>query len=145
MGLNQYQASSVQVSLRMLEEALLTVDRLMRDESRGVLHRTILDIPEEQRRQIMELSHEAQDIIAQLAQEFNLGRVETPVHQMVTAQLSSAWESLEDTRPATLKRYGEVDPGLERTLGPGIGRLIELVLAMGVLARQEPDERSAKS
>ena len=92
----------------------------------------------------MELGQEAEEIIARLAEEFHLGCSETPVSQTVVAQLSSAWESLEDTRPATLKRYGEVDPDLERSLGPGIGRLIELVLAMVVLARQALDEGSAR-
>jgi len=144
MGLNPYQANAVQVSLRMLEEALLSIDRLMREESRGVLHRTILDIPEDHRRQIMDLSQEAQAIMTKWATDFDLGRIETPLHQRVVAQLSSAWENLEDTRPATLKRYGAVDPGLEQTLGPNIGRLIELVLAMEALARQAPDERSTR-
>jgi len=141
MPLNPYQRNAVEVSLKLLEKTLREIEGLLQLETDDILYRTIQDIPDERRAQIMAISRQARHQIAELAAMFDLKREEIPVHQIIVAYLSRVWADLEDTRPATLARYGEVDPALKDTLGPRIDRLITLVLEMDALARNERQEQ----
>ena len=140
MPLNEYQRSSLQVSLKLLEKMLMEIEVLLNPETEGTLYRRILDIHTDRRSQILAISQDARREIAELATIFDLKREEMPVHQIIVANLSRVWADLEDTRPTTLARYGDVDPALKDTLDPRIDRLIKLVLAMEALAEQGPHD-----
>ena len=56
------------------------------------------------------------------------------MRRVIVAEMTSAWCSLEDSRPAKLRRYGAVDTTLIETLDSRLDRLSRLVMAVKDLA-----------
>jgi hypothetical protein len=73
------------------------------------------------------------DQIAALAQEIGLEpEVEDPAG-LIRGELSVSWANLIDTQSRKLKRFGDVNPGLEGVLDPAIQRLAQAALELASL------------
>src|SRR6266567_3296763 len=136
MGLNEYQARSIAVVLRALEEAIGIAPP--QDRGQRILHEVEPDLTPAEQERLEELADDARMIVRRLAERFRLERDSVSLRQTLRARLATTWANLEDVRPAKLKRYGRVDPSLDQTLGPEIAELIRIVLGMEAVLDGKP-------
>ncbi len=144
MTLNQNQERVVAVTLRLLEDRLAEIERLMTAREEGVLYRRTSHLDPQQRTQMDAVIGELRAEIQKLAGTFHLPREDQDAARKVVGLLSVTWESLEELRPRHLKSYGDVDPGLKETLEPAVSRLTHLVLLLEALAQQSAQVSNGK-
>jgi len=126
--LNEHQKRRLTVTLSYVEKALHQVEQLLDGGGSGALYQTV-DVPDEARCQaIRGVIGQIRMEVADLVRDFELEPTQESATAAIAALMSSAWEGLEDCRPASLRRYGAVNPGLQSALGPRIERLAELTL-----------------
>lgn len=127
MGLNENQRRAVTVSLRLLEERLANVERMIHEDEQGILYSRRVAFTPEQVKHMEAVIAAMRDEIRRVATEFQLPREEQNVARAIAATLEMSWESLEEVRPRRLRNYGSVDPTLKETLEPILKRLIRLL------------------
>ncbi len=103
----------------------------------GILYQSSLPLSNGEREEMQALVNAARQEIAALAERLQLDATEEDGRRSAAAHLSYVWTILEDIRPTKLRRYGEVDPDLHESLGPGLDRLIALMLALERLLAAE--------
>jgi hypothetical protein len=135
-ALTEPQKRSLEVTLRLAEKALDSMQHLLGERKAGILYRPVSGLAPGQQEELLALASQAKNIIGRLAADFGLEPVEEPLDQQLAAIFSSVWCDLEDVRPDKLKRYGDVDPTLGETLEPALAELIELVVRIADTARQ---------
>ena len=127
MGLNENQRRAVTITLRLLEERLADIERIIHKDEQGILYSRQVSFAPEQVKQIETLIAAMRDEIRHLATDFQLPREEQNVARAIVGTLEMSWESLEEVRPRRLRNYGSVDPVLKETLDPSVKRLIDLL------------------
>jgi len=130
MGLNPAQRSSVTIALRVTEQTLTNLIRQAGRNETGILYQSSLPLSNAEREEMQALVNAARQEIAALVERLRLETTREDGRRAAVAHLSYVWTILEDIRPAKLKRYGEVDPDLHESLGPGLDRLIALMSAL---------------
>ncbi len=136
MSLNRDQARVVAVTLRMLEERLTEIERLMTGTEDGILYSRRAHLGRSQQERMRALIGGMRAEIRSLAETFHLRSEEQDAARKIVGLLSVTWESLEELHSRRLKSYGEVDPQLKETLDPAVTRLTRLVLALEAVANQ---------
>jgi hypothetical protein len=125
--LNEAQHNSLAVGLRALSHTCNEIERLLSGEQPPLLWEIENDLTEQERQRIAtsltRLRHQIQAIAAQWAVKPEV----ISVRRSIVAQLSVDWSDLNDLRPHTLRRYGEVDPAVAAVLQPAIEQLIATV------------------
>jgi hypothetical protein len=118
----------------MFEEDLLYAQAwLLGAEINGILYRRKLILSPEGRLAAQERINAALEQIAALAREIGLeAEVDSPAN-LIRSKMSVNWANLLDTQSAKLKRFGEVDPGLESVLDPAVGQLAQLALELAAV------------
>jgi len=135
MSLNPNQERAVAVRLRLLEERLAIVRRLMDEDEHGRLYRRDrAPLSAEQRARMEALIVEIREEIAHVADTFGLASDEQDAARRIVGLLGITWEGLGDVRAGRLRGLGDVDPGLREQLNPSVERLMELVLALQKVA-----------
>ena len=130
MSLNQNQERVVVVTLRLLEERLAEIERLMSVDEEGILYHQVAHFSPSQSERMRELVEELRAGIQAIADTFHLQREEQKPTRKIVALTSVTWESLEDLRAHRLEAYGETDPKLKETLDPWTRKLTRLILAL---------------
>ena len=129
MSLNRNQERAVAVRLRMLEERLAIMTRLMDEDERGRLYRRDrARLSAEQRAGMEALIVEIRAEIARVADTFHLASEEQDSARRIVGLLGITWEGLGDVRAGRLRGLGDVDPTLREQLNPSVERLMDLVL-----------------
>ena len=135
MTLNRNQERAVAVRLRMLEERLAIMARLMDEDERGRLYRRDrAPYSAEQRARIEAVVREIRAEIARVADTFGLASEEQDAARRIVGLLGITWEGLGDVRTGRLRGLGDVDPALREQLNPSIERLMDLVLDLQEIA-----------
>ncbi len=135
MSLNKNQERAVAVRLRMLEERLAIIARLMDEDERGRLYgRDRARFSAEQRARMEALIVEIRAEIARVADTFRLASEEQDSARRIVGLLGITWEGLGDVRAGRLRGLGDVDPALREQLNPSIERLMDLVLDLQEIA-----------
>lgn len=137
MGLNPNQKRAVTVTLRLLEERLADIERVIAADERGILYERVASFTPAQRARMDELIGALREQIRRVAEEFHLPRESYSAARYVVGTVSLLWESVEEIRARKLKSYGEVDPSLKQTLDPLLHRIIQLLFALTDAARGE--------
>ncbi|CAG0941454.1 hypothetical protein ANRL1_00556 [Anaerolineae bacterium] len=130
MSLNPNQVRTVTVTLRLLEERLAEIERIVSEDEQGILYRRVARFTPTQRAQMNDLIRAMRQQIRRATNAFELPREEQNAARHIIGALSMSWESLEEIRPRKLKSYGEVDPELKQTLDPILQRLIRLLFRL---------------
>jgi hypothetical protein len=130
MSLNQSQFRSVTISLRLLEERLVDIERVIAQDEKGILYERVAHFTPEQLAQMRELIAVMRQGIQHATDEFHLPREEHNVERYIVGTLSLTWESLEEIRSRHLKSYGDVDPALRDTLDPILRLLIQQLFTL---------------
>jgi hypothetical protein len=140
MSLNRNQERAVAVRLRMLEERLAIIVRLMDDDERGRLYRRDrAPYSAEQRARIDSVILEIRAEIAHVADTFGLASEEQDAARRIVGLLGITWEGLGDVRAGRLRGLGDVDPALPERLNPSVERLMDLVLDLQTIASRATD------
>ncbi len=131
MNLNPGQERAVTIRLRLLEERLATVRRLMDEDAFGRLYRRDrAPFSAEQRVRMEALIDEIRAEIARVADTFHLQSEEQDAARRISGLLGITWEGLGDVRVERLGGLGDVDPVLHDLLDPSVDRLMQLVLEL---------------
>lgn len=135
MSLNRNQERAVAIRLRLLEERLAIIGRLMDEEERGRLyHRDRAPFSAEQRARMEALMVEIRAEIVDVADTFGLASEEQDAARRIIGLLGITWEGLGDVRTGRLRGFGDVNPELQVLLNPSVERLMQLVLALQKVA-----------
>jgi hypothetical protein len=137
MSLNSSQRRAVTVTLRLLEERLADIERVLQNDEQGVLYRRVARFTLTQREQMRNLIAAMREEIRRAARQFDLPQEEQDATRYIIGTLSLSWESLEEIRARKLKSYGEVDPALKETLDPIVRQLIQLLFRLQHAARED--------
>jgi hypothetical protein len=137
MALNPNQVRAVTVTLRLLEERLADVERVIAADERGILYERVASFTPAQRAQMNESIRALREQIRRAAEEFHLPRETQSAARYVVGTVSLLWESVEEIRARKLKSYGEVDPQLKQTLDPILQRIVRLLFDLMDAARGE--------
>lgn len=135
MGLNANQKRAVTVTLRLLEERLADIERVIAADERGILYERVASFTPAQRARMNELIGALREQIRQVAEEFQLPREQHSAARYVVGTVSLLWESVEEIRSRKLKSYGEVEPQLKQTLDPMLQRIIRLLFDLTATAQ----------
>ena len=141
-GLNQHQRRALNSTLVHLERQLLHLEELLRAEAQGILIRRTGQLSPATQERLFNLFGQLRQEIALLAASQALPGTEENLRGALLGTASILWSDLEDIRPHRLARYGAVDPALEATLGPSIERLIQGVLSIETILKED-EEREA--
>jgi len=135
-GLNTAQQRSLATTLTRLEQAITRWEARLDQEpvTTDLLTRWVNQPSPAIQMELRPLLAQMRAEIQVLANEFQLARTEIDTCRALAADFAILWADLEDTRPSTLNRYGDVDPALEQTLAPHIDTLIRLALRIQHLA-----------
>lgn len=136
-GLNSHQRRALNSTLAHLERQLLYLEQIIQADTPGILIRRTGQLAPATRQRLLDLFAELRQEITALAAEQALPGTEENMRTTLMGTASLLWCDLEEVRPHTLSRYGEVDPALETTIGPPIERLIQGVLAIEALVKNE--------
>jgi hypothetical protein len=131
MSLNPNQERAVAIRLRLLEERLAIISRLMDESEYGRLYRRErAGFATEQRAAMEALIVETRAEIARVADAFGLESERQDAARRIVGLLGITWEGLGDVRAGRLGGLGSVDPELHELLGPSVERLMDLVFAL---------------
>ena len=139
-GLTASQQRALNSTLVHLEQRLLSLEELLRADAQGMLLRRTGHLSQATRQRILHLFGQLKQEIALLSAEQALPGTEEDVRATLVGTASILWADLEDIRPHALARYGAVDPALEAAIGPSIERLIQGVLSIETIVRDEERE-----
>ncbi len=129
--LNDAQKNSLTITLRLLEERILELKRLKREQQLiGLLFHFENDIPSEKLDQLDQRFDRILQLIEQAKAKFNLPEKTTTLSSYLNAFTSYFWSLLMDERSEKLTRYGEVQPGLQPELDPLIEQLVDELQAI---------------
>jgi len=149
-GLNQYQLSSVAITLRRMEQ-LVRRSRALRALVReggngGILLSQGAQLSEQQMTRLATLERATLEQLSHARDVFGLEPHHEDARQGLYSAFSLLWADLEDTRPEKLRRYGAVDPDAQEQLAPQVMRLLELNQAfISTLGKEQSDEDSSRS
>ena len=92
--LNENQKRSVTVTLRLFEERLSEIERLLTGDERGILYERVAHFSPEQTRLLRAQIDQAREMIRDMATQFNLPREVQEPTRRIFGLLSITWESL---------------------------------------------------
>lgn len=140
MPLNANQRRSLSVTLRVVENALVTVEGLLRCPPTGALTRATDPVGPEVEPRLREALADLQADVLALAHLVNVAPGELPVRGRAAALLISAWEAVCDSHPSRLRAYGAVDEDVNQALAGPMARLADRLLeAHSLLMQRQAD------
>lgn len=124
--LNNAQKNSLAVTLRLLEERILELKKLIHQRRiAGVLFRFENNLPADQLTRLEQSFDNLLELIEQTKRKFNLPERTATFSSYLQAFTSYFWSLLMDEKSDKLARYGSVAAGLKEELDPLIDRLVE--------------------
>ncbi len=145
MSLNRNQERVVAVTLRLLEERLAEIERLMTVDEKGILYHQVARFSPHRQEEMQALIESLRAGIKAVAETFHLPCDAQSPPRKIMGLLSVTWESLGDIRSHRLGAYGEVDPRLKETLDPLTHKLTRLVLELEDVALRDDSATSDSS
>ncbi len=137
---------AVGLRLRLLEERLATVRRLLLEGEEGRLYRRRRpSITADREARMLALIEDAVAEIAAAADRWRVPRVEQDAAARIGGILAIAWQGIGEALASNLRGFGEVDPVLAAELDPSIERLMDLVLELERTLVRPADETSIPS
>ena len=139
--LNESQATSLRITLQILEERLREVRGYLEGtQEEAILYRRVMPLCLERRAEAERAIDEALAEVAALARALAFEPEPDDLSAAIRGLMSASWVDLGDARSSTLKRFGSVDPALAAALDPAVARLAELVMSIAVLMTVSPGE-----
>ncbi|NIA31278.1 MAG: hypothetical protein GWP06_15385 [Actinobacteria bacterium] len=134
--LNSSQKNSLQVSLRMLEEKLLTMEMLLENRTmRGELYSFHIDLEEDEIKNLKNIFIEMHKLIAEMKHIFNFGDQKEFLSNQLAGMSAYYWTVFMDETSKKLKRYGDVSPQLENILDPMIEKFVYYIEQLATIKK----------
>ena len=144
--LGENRRRAVGLRLRLLEERLATVRRLLLEAEEGRLYRRRRpSMTADREARMLALIDEAVLEIAAAAERLRVPRVEQDAAAKMGGILAIAWQGIGEALASNLRGFGEVDPMLAAELDPSIERLMDLVLELERTLSGPGDEQATPS
>ncbi len=135
--LNKAQKASLAVTLRVLEERLLTIKMLLQSNGMdGRVHGLKKDITEDDEKRLLSQIEIILQTLRQMADTFAIAKKTEKLSDILRAFKAYAQTVLIDEKADKLKRYGKVSPTLAEKLDPLISKLIAQIEPL-----DQPNER----
>ena len=129
--LGENRRRAVGLRLRLLEERLATVRRLLLEGEEGRLYRRRRpEMTAAREARMLALIDEAVLEIAAAADRLRVPRVEQDAAAKIGGILAVAWQGIGEALATNLRGFGEGDPMLSGELDPSIERLMGLVIEL---------------
>jgi hypothetical protein len=128
MGLNEHQRRRIEVSLALVDRALLEMERYYLSEKPLTSEMVTFtsDLRPAERQQILRLIEQFRHGLRVVREKFQLTPQEVNLRRLLRSYFSHFWSVLHDCRSTKLRGYGDVDPELAHHLDPEMDRLIAL-------------------
>lgn len=144
IAINENQRRGISVGLGLLDETLCRIVQWIEgQEVRSSLYQEINDLAPGKKIEMLSLVKEMQGIIAELRDTLKLNQRVIEVSRRIQGHCSILWEQMWELESRSLKRYGDVPPGLADCLDPKIGDIVERVMKLSDLAHES--EKQYKS
>ena len=134
--LNNAQKNSLQVSLRMLEEKILTMEMLIENKTMtGELYSFNVDLAEDEIENLKNIFIEMHKLIAEMKHIFNFDDQEEFLSKQLVGMSAYYWTIFMDETSEKLKRYGDVSPQLENILDPMIEKFVYYIEQLATIKK----------
>ncbi|NOY61376.1 MAG: hypothetical protein GXO75_20880 [Calditrichaeota bacterium] len=134
--LNNSQKNSLQISLRMLEEKILTMEMLIDNKTMtGELYSFYVDLADDEIKKLKDIFIEMHKLIAEMKHIFNFDDQKEFLSNQLAGMSAYYWTILMDETSNKLKRYGDVSPQLENVLDPKIKRFIYYIEQLATIKK----------
>ncbi len=134
--LNNSQKNSLRVSLRMLEEKILTIEMLIENKAlHGELYSFYVDLSEGEIENLKNILVEIHKLIAEMKHIFNFDDQKEYLSNQLAGMSAYYWAVFMDETSEKLKRYGDVSPQLESVLDPKIEKFIYYIKQLSTIKR----------
>lgn len=109
-ALNSSQVRAVGATLRLVEEAVGRIERLLIEPVAGITFRLADDLDPDNRRAIQAACERARAVLIEACRRLEMGVVERSRRAEIRGEASVLWAFLEDTKSAALRGYGSLSP-----------------------------------
>ncbi|MBI2471647.1 MAG: hypothetical protein HYV59_10465 [Planctomycetes bacterium] len=129
--LKKDQKRGLTIALRVVEENMQNIERILNSEThKGILYDTKCTITPEIKEEMLKRVSLVKDRIKILSNLFALEKEYREGLRKIFGILPSCWEIIENVKSKRLKRYGDVQDGLDNVLDPQLNMITDLVLEM---------------
>lgn len=134
------QRNALRITLRLTEETLCAVMRLLEEPSfEETMHGMVNDLTQDRQQAIAEEVRQGREILRYLRDQFDLDIEIHEKSRLIAGHVITLWEMVMEAHTRYLRGYGRVAPGLPEALDPSIDRLAEIVTRIQKLARPGAD------
>lgn len=128
MPLTEPHRRNLSVTSRVIEQAIVEIERLFERSEGGLLTSHIaLTYSREKRERIIEQLQELRRTNEEMFRDLRLDAREVDAHQIIAAKLSILWTVILDSRSNKLGRYGPLDRETSATVDQHIDGLTRIV------------------
>lgn len=129
--MNKDQKRGLTIALRVVEENMQNIEQILNSEiHKGILYDTKCTITPEIREEMLKRVSLVKDRIKILSNLFALEKEYREGLRKIFGILPSCWEIIENVKSKRLKRYGDVQDGLDNVLDPQLNMITDLILEM---------------
>ena len=129
--LNKEQKRGLTIALRIVEENMQKIEQLLENKTyEGILYDTNCSVAPDAKEEILKRVSLVKDRIKILSNLFALEKEYREGLRKIFGILPSCWEIIENVKSKRLKRYGDVQDGLDNVLDPQLNRITDLILEM---------------
>mgnify|MGYP001619196867 FL=1 len=137
--LNKEQKRGLTIALRIVEENMQKIEQLLEIKTyEGILYDTNCSVAPDAKEEILKRVSLVKDRIKILSNLFALEKEYREGLRKIFGILPSCWEIIENVKSKRLKRYGDVQDGLDNVLDPQLNRITDLILEMEQLLGSMP-------
>jgi hypothetical protein len=129
--LNKDQKRGLTIALRIVEENMQKIEQLLEIKTcEGILYDAKCSVTLDVKEEILKRISFIKARINYISDIFVLEKEYRESLRKIFGILPSCWEIIENVKSKRLKRYGDVQDGLDNILDPQLNRITDLILEM---------------
>ena len=129
--LNKDQKRGLTIALRIVEENMQKIEQILENKTyEGILYDTNCSVAPDAKEEILKRVSFIKARINYIATVFALEKEYREGLRKIFGILPSCWEIIENVKSKRLKRYGDVQNGLDMVLDPQLNAITDLILEM---------------
>jgi hypothetical protein len=130
-ALNSSQLRAVGATLRLVEQAMDEVERLLAEPVTGITFQLVDDLDVKERRAIQAACERVRRILVKACHRLGVEAVERSRRRQIRGKVSALWAMVQDTKSPALGGYGPLSPDVGREVDEVLGELSGVL--MGIL------------
>ncbi len=128
--LNSSQIRAVGATLRLVEQAVDEIERLLTAPGAGITLRLADDLDVEERRAIQEACERVRGNLVEACRRLGVEVVERPRRRKIRGEVSTLWAMVENTRSPALRGYGPLSPDSARVVDEVMDEISEVLIGI---------------